>query len=105
MRAPRDGFVYHMNTEEVGTAAAALGAGRETIEASIDPTAGIDLARKTGDAVKAGDVLATLYSSEEERLYNGERILLDAYDIRDEAPVAIPHFLARVSRDGIERLA
>ena len=104
VRAPRDGFVYHMNTEEVGTAAAALGAGRETIEASIDPTAGIDLARKTGDAVKAGDVLATLYSSEEERLYNGERILLDAYDIREEAPVAIPHFLARVSRDGIERL-
>ena len=104
VRAPRDGFVFHMNTEQVGTAAAALGAGRETIEDTIDLSAGIGLVRKTGDAVKAGDVLATLYSSNDDKLYNGEQLLLDAYDIRDEAPVIIPHFLARVSRDGVEQL-
>jgi pyrimidine-nucleoside phosphorylase len=104
VRAPRDGYVFHMDTERVGVASAALGAGRETIDATIDLSAGIDLARKTGDEVYAGDVIATLYSSSEQRLDEGERILLDAYDIRDERPKAVPHFLARVTADGVETL-
>lgn len=103
--APCDGYVFHMNTEQVGIAAAALGAGRETIEDSIDPAAGIDLARKTGAAVKAGDVLATLYSSDREKLREGAQLLLGAYDIRNEKPATIPHFLARVTKKGVERLA
>lgn len=102
--APRDGYVYRMQTEWVGAASAALGAGRETIEASIDHTAGIDLMRKTGDKVARGDVLATLYSSSEERLDEGERILLGAYDIRDERPEERPHFFARVTAEGVENL-
>ncbi|MDO5118945.1 MAG: pyrimidine-nucleoside phosphorylase [Coriobacteriales bacterium] len=104
VRAPRSGFVYAMQTERVGTASAALGAGRETIDADIDFSAGIDLARKTGDAVAAGDVLATLFSSSEKRLDEGERILLSAYDIRDERPAPHRHFLARVDASGVELL-
>ena len=104
-RAPRSGYVFGMQTERVGIASAALGAGRETLDASIDYAAGIVLAKKTGNAVEAGDVLATLYSSSEERLAEGERILLDAYDIQDEAPLPVPHFFARVSTEGVEQLA
>ena len=61
------------------------------------------LARKTGDAVAEGDVIATLYAAREDLLDDGERVLLDAYDIRDEMPGERRHFYARVSRDGIER--
>ena len=105
VRAPRDGYVFSMQTEQVGIASAALGAGRETIIDSIDYSAGIVLARKTGDAVRTGDVLAMLYSSTEARLDEGERILLAAYNIQDEQPLPVPHFFARVTAQGVEQLA
>ena len=103
VRAPRGGFVWEMDTERVGTASVILGAGRAKKEDGIDYAAGIVLARKTGDAVAEGDVIATLYAAREDLLDDGERVLLDAYDIRDEMPGERRHFYARVSRDGIER--
>ena len=103
VRAPRDGFVFAMDTERVGTASVVLGAGRATKEDAIDYTAGIRLARKTGDPVAAGEALGTIYASREDLLDAGERILLDAYDIRDERPAPHAHFYARISREGIER--
>ena len=103
VRAPRGGFVWEMDTERVGTASVVLGAGRAKKEDGIDYAAGIVLARKTGDAVAEGEVIATLYAAREDLLDDGERVLLDAYDIRDERPGERRHFYARVSRDGIER--
>jgi pyrimidine-nucleoside phosphorylase len=103
VRAPRDGFVFAMDTERVGTASVVLGAGRATKEDAIDYTAGIRLARKTGDPVAAGEALGTIYAAREDLLDAGERILLGAYDIRDERPASHAHFYARISREGIER--
>ena len=104
VRASEAGYVYAMDTERCGIASVALGAGRATKEDSIDMAAGIVLAAKTGDHLKPGDLVATLYAASEARLDEGERILRGAYDIRDEQPAPIPHFFARVSRDGVERL-
>jgi pyrimidine-nucleoside phosphorylase len=42
-----------------------LGAGRATKEDTIDFGAGIVMAKKTGDAVQVGDILATLYANDE----------------------------------------
>ncbi len=100
--APHGGIVYAMDTERVGTASVVLGAGRVKKEDGIDYAAGIVLAKKTGDAVAAGDALATIYAAREELLDDGERMLLGAYDIRNERPEPRRHFYARVSRDGIE---
>lgn len=105
VRAQGEGWVFAMDTERCGIASVALGAGRATKEDDIDPAAGIMLAAKTGDRVEAGDVLATIYAADESRLDEGERILREAYDIRAEQPAPIPHFFARVSRDGVEPLA
>ena len=60
-----DGYISAMNTECVGSVCVALGAGRQRKEDAIDPSAGIILAKKTGDYVKKGDLLATLYCSDE----------------------------------------
>jgi pyrimidine-nucleoside phosphorylase len=65
--APQSGYITHMNTELCGKMAALLGAGRETKESKIDPDAGIIFHHKTGEYVKKGDVLATLYASAEEK--------------------------------------
>ena len=78
VRATQSGYLFSMNTEQVGTSSAALGAGRETIDAGVDFSAGIALAKKTGDYVEEGDLLATLYSSSGARLDEGERILREA---------------------------
>ena len=103
--ATQSGWVGSMDTEQVGVASLMLGAGREKIEDAIDPSAGIVLACKTGDRVEPGTLLATLYSSSEDRLDQGERVLRGSYHITDEQPPAVPHFLARVSASGVEHMA
>ena len=71
VHAPRGGYVWAMDTERVGTASVVLGAGRATKEDSIDYAAGIVLARKTGDAVAEGEVIATLFAA---------RLSIDLYE-------------------------
>ncbi len=63
--SPASGYISHIDAEEYGAAALMLGAGRQTMADTIDFTAGILLARKTGDRVETGDVIATLYASDE----------------------------------------
>ena len=104
VRARRAGWVAGMDAEGVGVAACELGAGRERIEDVIDPAAGILLAHKTGDRVEKGDLLATLYSSSEKLLDEGEWLLRDAYRWGDQPASRRPHFLARVTAEGVEEL-
>lgn len=104
VRAQDSGWLYAMDTERCGIASVALGAGRARKEDPIDYSAGIVLAKKSGDAVAEGDLLATLYAADEALCDEGERILLSALDIRAEEPANIPLFHARVTRDGVERL-
>jgi pyrimidine-nucleoside phosphorylase len=66
--ADRDGFVSAMESSEIGMSALLLGAGRRRKEDRIDPGAGILLRKKTGDAVRRGDVLAELYGSDKEQI-------------------------------------
>ncbi len=99
------GYISAMNAERVGIASVALGAGREKKGDPIDMAAGIILERKTGDYVEKGEVLATLLTSDEKRLDDGERIFREALSFGHEQPVLEPLFFARVSRDGVEKLA
>src|SRR5450759_4790328 len=62
-------------------AAMLLGAGRAALADVIDPAAGLVLHAKVGDKVSAGDVLATLHSSEEDKLIAGQVRFLGAVGI------------------------
>ncbi len=84
--ADRDGWVVHMNAEKIGVASSLLGAGRMTKEDLIDPAAGIVLEKKTGDFVKAGEVLAWLHTSDESRLPAAQARLLSALQWGEEPP-------------------
>ncbi|WP_448983977.1 pyrimidine-nucleoside phosphorylase [Olsenella uli] len=103
LRTTRDGHLFSMDTERCGMASVALGAGRARKEDAIDHSAGIVLAKKTGDSLVEGDLLATLFAADEGLLDEGERVFRDALDIRDEPPAAPPLFHARVSCEGVER--
>lgn len=79
--APCDGVIVRMDTEKVGLASMLLGGGRAKKSDVIDPTAGLYLHKKTGETVKAGEPLATLYTSDESRLEAAYEMLLSAYTI------------------------
>ena len=94
--APRDGYVVAVDTEGYGIASLLLGAGRNTMEDEIDYTAGLILRAKTGDYVRAGDPIATLYTCDESRFAAAEQRLLDATTIGDDKPEERPLIFARV---------
>ena len=65
IKSEYDGYISSTDTEGIGSVCVLLGAGRMKKEDSIDSSAGIVLNKKTGDYVKKGEVLATLYASDE----------------------------------------
>lgn len=62
IKAAQDGYVTALAADEIGLCAMLLGAGRATKEDIINPAVGIVLHKKVGDAVTAGEVLATMHS-------------------------------------------
>ena len=86
IKAEKDGFISYIDTEGFGMAAGMLGAGREKKEDTIDYSAGIIMQKKYGDAVKAGDVVAMLYASDQEKLRTAGAFIQDKYDVRAEKP-------------------
>lgn len=102
VRAQADGYIVHMNAESIGIASSMLGAGRETVDSVIDPAAGILLVKKTGDAVKAGEVIAKLYASKEELFGAAEKRYQEAVTIADTCPKEGPLVLARVEKGNVE---
>jgi pyrimidine-nucleoside phosphorylase len=72
VRASSAGWVAHFDAEEVGRAAAAMGAGRQSVDDVIDPAAGLVLAVRVGARVETGDLLCTLHAASEQLLDAGE---------------------------------
>lgn len=93
---PADGFITRADAEQIGRASVLLGAGRETKDSAIDFGAGIILHKNAGDAVKRGDVLATLYADGETRCEEAAPKLLQAFSFGAEPPKPEPLVLARV---------
>ena len=90
VRAPRDGYICRMDAERIGYTALLLGAGRMTKEDAIDYAAGLYLHRSSGDYVRQGDTLCTLYTNDESRLTEAAKTYLDAVVIGDESPLMLP---------------
>lgn len=104
VKADRTGYITFMDTESCGIASAMLGAGRETVDSEIDYTAGIILHRKTGDFVKEGECMATMYASDETLFDAACRKYAGAVRIEEEKAREKPLIYARVTRDAVERV-
>ena len=90
IKATRDGYISKMNAELIGNAAMELGAGRRTKDDKIDHTAGIMLHKKSGDSVRVGDTLATLYTNTDKEIDTAERIFLSSLSYSDKKPETKP---------------
>lgn len=94
--APQDGYITHMNTEQCGIASVMLGAGRTVKDGPIDYSAGIVMHKKTGDDVRAGESIATLYASHESLLLNAAKTYLEAITFGKTAPIVVDTILDMV---------
>lgn len=83
LKADKDGYITHINCEEVGIASLVLGGGRETLDSVIDLSVGIVLNKKCGDKVSAGDVLAYVHYNDDKKKEDAVKRLKDAYQIGD----------------------
>ncbi|MDO5027023.1 MAG: pyrimidine-nucleoside phosphorylase [Tissierellia bacterium] len=103
VKAQKAGYISAMDTEGIGLASVMLGAGRKTVEDSIDFAAGIEMIKKTGDYVNKGDTLAIIYTNDRPSIEEAEEKILASYTIADSKPDLKPLVLARVSSEGVEK--
>jgi thymidine phosphorylase len=88
--APRSGFVTSMDAEHVGRAAVVLGAGRDRLDADVDPAAGIEILARVGDPVREGEAMATVSGRDGGRVAAALGVLAGAVTVGDEAPASAP---------------
>lgn len=72
----RSGIVQSINAEEMGKISGYLGAGRLKKEDKIDYTAGIRINKKVGDNVKENEIIAYLYTNQEQKVEKAKEKLL-----------------------------
>jgi pyrimidine-nucleoside phosphorylase len=93
--SPRAGIVSSIDAMAVGRASMALGAGRDRVDATIDPGAGIIVGIQPGDTVDTGAPLFALHVGKGRTADEARRLLQDAVTIGD-APVPAPRIVIDV---------
>jgi pyrimidine-nucleoside phosphorylase len=91
VKAPRSGFITFMDTYQAGMFTVDLGAGRKKADDVIDYAAGVMFDRRTGDQVRAGDVIARIQLGKAPR--DAEELrkrFLSFVQFGDAAPAARP---------------
>jgi pyrimidine-nucleoside phosphorylase len=94
--ASRSGYVSALRAGPVGHAAVALGAGRATLDDSIDPGVGIELIAPVGAAVRAGETVLRLHHRGGRGLSDAVALLDGAVAIADAPPPPVPLVVDRV---------
>ena len=94
----QDGYVCHIDCDEIGICSLLLGGGRETKESVIDLSVGLVLHKKVGDAVRAGEALATIYANDRNKLNAAKERFLRAYHFAD-SPVEAGALIKGIVRE------
>ncbi|MGQ0732627.1 MAG: thymidine phosphorylase [Acidobacteriota bacterium] len=97
------GYVSALEARTVGRASMLLGAGRAHVDDAVDPSAGIVIHRKPGDAVTVGDPLLDLHAADESCFDEAAALLGSAVTIVPDRPPSSPLILAWVHAEGKTR--
>ena len=103
--APRSGYITKMDAYKVGIGSLELGAGRKTKEDDIDPAAGVELKKKTGDKVKKGETLAVGFTNNKDLIETAKEVMDQAFSIDDDSPTQRPMITHRVDSEGIHEIS
>lgn len=97
IKAEADGCIKSMDAEKIGVASLLLGAGRNKKSDVLDFSAGIILKAKTGDKVKKGEAIATLYTNDETKISAARQKFCEALTFSSE-PVEKQQLIYKVIR-------
>ena len=104
VEAARSGIISHMDVRAIGEAAVALGAGRASLNARIDPAVGFHITVKPGEAIARREPIATVFAARPEQADAAAAQLAAAITIADRAEPALPLVSHRVTSAGIEEI-
>ncbi len=96
VEAEAEGYLAHVQTDEIGMAVVALGGGREKKGDPIDHAVGVVMHVKVGDAVEPGKPLFTVHANDEAKLAEAKQRILAAMTFRKEPTPALPLFYRRI---------
>ena len=96
--SPSAGFIAATNCEQLGTALATLGGGREKKEDTIDHAVGLEFHKRIGDRVEKGEPLATIHYNSGAKLAEGQSLIAASYGIGEARPSENPPLIHRVLR-------
>src|SRR5207244_12319489 len=80
------GYVRIANCEQLGTALAMLGGGREKKEDKIDHAVGLEFHKRIGDSVEKGEKLVTIYYNSDAKLAEAKTLIAGSYVSGQSAP-------------------
>jgi pyrimidine-nucleoside phosphorylase len=84
--SPSAGFLTATNCEQLGTALATLGGGREKKEDTIDHAVGLEFHKRIGDRVEKGEPLVTIHYNSGAKLAEAQSLIAASYEIGEVAP-------------------
>jgi pyrimidine-nucleoside phosphorylase/thymidine phosphorylase len=90
VRSADAGYVARIACRDVGHAIMLLGAGRETVDDTIDPAVGVVFHKKVGDGVEKGDALLSVHVNDRRRLDECLALLRQSIAIGLEPPAPAP---------------
>jgi pyrimidine-nucleoside phosphorylase len=103
--APRGGTVLRVEPRTIGRAVVEMGGGRTTADDMVDPTVGFVITARPGQQVHASEALASIFARDAAGIALGRRALDAAIRIGDGSAETTPLVAARVTAQGVERLA
>ena len=95
--AMEHGFVRRIEAEQVGLVSMHLGGGRATKDSEIDLSVGLVLHKKVGERVEAGESLATIHASSQEKAAEAAELLRACYSFSPD-PVQRSPFIKDIIR-------
>lgn len=103
VKSAEKGFVGGINPLELGLTSIILGAGRQKMDDTIDPKAGIVLKKKISDQVEMGETLAMFYTDRENVVAAARERTAKAFKIVSSKPAPQPLILNVVDSQGIRK--
>ena len=86
IKAPRSGYIGHIDAFQIGIAGVHLGVGRNKTEDAVSPTAGIQFHKRSGDSVRTGDRVMTVWGKSAQSLIDAKPLIEGALRIQDTKP-------------------
>lgn len=97
IKSDRAGYVTGIDALTIGLAGVAMGAGRTRADQKVDPAVGIEIEKKPGAAVNAGEVVAKLFVRDGTSALALKDRVASAFTYADSRPAEAPLVVDRIT--------